>query len=55
MEDSSSMPYVWSLWRERNDRNFDNQERTIKGLKSYFFFIFCPLYLNNYLFSSLSN
>jgi len=26
------------LWRERNDRNFEDQERTIEELKTFFFY-----------------
>jgi hypothetical protein len=29
---------MWCIWRERNNRNFDNLERTLEELKSYFFF-----------------
>jgi hypothetical protein len=41
---SSSAPSFLSLlgqllvWRERNDRNFNDQERTLEELKSSFFF-----------------
>jgi hypothetical protein len=28
---------IWCLWRERNNRNFENRERTIVELKSLFF------------------
>ena len=31
---------MWCLWRERNDRNFNNQERTLEELKSNFFSLF---------------
>jgi hypothetical protein len=27
---------MWCLWRERNDRNFENQERTLEELMSFF-------------------
>jgi hypothetical protein len=30
---------LWSLWRERNDRNFNDQERTLEELKCSFFFL----------------
>jgi hypothetical protein len=29
---------MWCLWRERNDRSFENLERTLEELKSFFFF-----------------
>jgi hypothetical protein len=29
---------MWCLWRERNDRTFEDQERTLEELKSFFFF-----------------
>jgi hypothetical protein len=29
---------LWCLWRERNDRNFENQERMIEELKTFFFY-----------------
>ena len=29
---------LWSLWRKRNDRNFNDQGRTLEELKSSFFF-----------------
>jgi hypothetical protein len=29
---------LWCLWRERNDRNFKDQERTIEELKIIFFY-----------------
>jgi hypothetical protein len=28
---------MWCLWRERNDRNFEDQERSIEELKSFFY------------------
>jgi hypothetical protein len=28
---------MWCLWREQNDRNFEDQERSIEELKSFFF------------------
>jgi hypothetical protein len=28
---------LWCLWRERNDRQFKDKERTIKELISFFF------------------
>ena len=29
---------MWCLWRERNDRSFENLERTLEELKYFFFF-----------------
>jgi hypothetical protein len=29
---------MWCLWRERNDGSFENLERTLEELKSFFFF-----------------
>jgi hypothetical protein len=29
---------MWSLCREQNDRNFENQEKTLQELKSFFFY-----------------
>jgi hypothetical protein len=29
---------LWCLWRERNDRNFEDQERTLEELKTFFFY-----------------
>ena len=29
---------MWCVWRERNDRNFDNLERTLEEIKSFFFY-----------------
>jgi hypothetical protein len=34
-------------WRERNDRNFEDWERTLEDLKSFFLF---SLYLDSYIF-----
>jgi hypothetical protein len=31
---------MWCLWRERNDRSFEDQERTLEELKSFFFILF---------------
>jgi hypothetical protein len=28
---------LWCLWRERNDRSFEDSERTTTDLKSFFF------------------
>jgi len=28
---------MWCLWRERNDRSFENRERTLVDLKALFF------------------
>jgi hypothetical protein len=28
---------LWCLWRERNDRHFEDKERTIEELISFFF------------------
>jgi hypothetical protein len=43
------VPYfMWSLWRERNDKNFDNQERTFRGAQVLFLF-FPPLFLDQLL------
>jgi hypothetical protein len=28
---------LWCLWREMNDRNFENHERTLEEIKSLFF------------------
>jgi hypothetical protein len=50
---------MWCLWRERNDRSFENLERTLEELKSFFLLIllfgFFPLYLDNCLFKRSSN
>jgi hypothetical protein len=36
--------FIWCLWRERNDRNFEDKERTFEELRTFFlFFIFCTL------------
>jgi hypothetical protein len=29
---------LWCLWRERNDKHFENKERTIEELITFFFF-----------------
>jgi hypothetical protein len=29
---------LWCLWREKNDRSFEDRERTLVELKSFFFF-----------------
>jgi hypothetical protein len=29
---------IWCLWRERNDRQFEDKERTIEELISFFFY-----------------
>ena len=29
---------MWCIWRVRNDRNFDNLERTLEEVKSFFFY-----------------
>jgi hypothetical protein len=29
---------LWYLWREKNDRNFEDRKRTLKKIKSLFFF-----------------
>jgi hypothetical protein len=29
---------IWFLWRERNDRQFEDKERTIEELISFFFY-----------------
>jgi len=29
---------LWCLWREQNDRNFEDKEKTIEELISLFFF-----------------
>jgi hypothetical protein len=29
---------LWCLWREQNNRNFEDQERTIEELKTFFFY-----------------
>jgi hypothetical protein len=28
---------MWCLWREQNDRNFEDQEKSIEEFKSFFF------------------
>jgi hypothetical protein len=28
---------LWCLWREMNDRSFEDRERTLKGIMSLFF------------------
>jgi hypothetical protein len=28
---------LWCLWKERNDRSFEDRERTVVELKSFFF------------------
>jgi hypothetical protein len=30
---------LWHLWRERNDRSFENRERKLAAVESFFFFI----------------
>jgi hypothetical protein len=32
-----SLVALWCLWRERNDRHFEDKERTTEGLISFFF------------------
>jgi hypothetical protein len=44
---------IWCLWRERNDRSFEDQERTLEELKSFFFHSLFSL--DCCLFSSLSD
>jgi hypothetical protein len=39
---------MWCLWRERNDRNFEDKERSTEELKSFFHSVF----LDFCLFSS---
>lgn len=29
---------MWCIWRERNDWNFENSERTVVELKAFFFY-----------------
>jgi hypothetical protein len=29
---------MWCLWRERNDRNFENKDRTSEELRTFFFY-----------------
>jgi hypothetical protein len=29
--------FLWCLWGERNDRSFDDRERTLEEIKSLFF------------------
>jgi hypothetical protein len=29
---------LWSLWREQNDRNFEDQERTLEEHNTFFFY-----------------
>jgi len=29
---------VWCLWRERNDRNFEDKERTFEEFRTFFFY-----------------
>jgi hypothetical protein len=47
---------MWCLWRERNDRNFEDKDMTFEELitSSFFFFIFF-VYLDCYIPSSLSD
>jgi hypothetical protein len=30
--------FLWCLWREHNDRQFEDKERTIEELISFFFY-----------------
>jgi hypothetical protein len=41
---------LWCLWRERNDRNFEDKKRSFEELKSFFFSLF--VFLDFCLFSS---
>lgn len=36
MEDGVFVPF-WCLWREINDRSFEDHEKTLEELKSFFF------------------
>jgi hypothetical protein len=29
---------MWCLWREQNDRNFEDKERTFEELRTFFFY-----------------
>jgi hypothetical protein len=49
MEDSTFMSFVVS-WRERNDRSFENRERTQEEIK-YFFFKTLYLWTTAFVFS----
>jgi hypothetical protein len=44
---------LWCLWRERNARCFEDLERSLEELKSFFFLL--PVYLDSCLFSSISD
>jgi hypothetical protein len=32
--------FLWCMWRERIDRNFEDQERTLEELKTFFYSLF---------------
>jgi hypothetical protein len=38
VEDSSFLPFFLCLLKERNDRNFEDKERMIEELKTFFFY-----------------
>jgi hypothetical protein len=42
---------LWCLWRERNNRQFKNKERTIEELITFFFFSWTVTFLAPLVFS----